>query len=225
MSEARSWSRWQPNDLSGQHERRAALQRSLSDELDALREQARAEGRQQGYDAGYAEGFERGRADGYAEGHSAGIDETGQQRRELLTPLTPLAQNFSDALAQLDTDIAADITALALAVGKQLAGEALRAEPQQVARLVHSLLRADPTINGHARLWLHPDDLPLVQLELGAELERAGWELDRDPRLARGGCRVTTSTGEIDASRESHWHALLARLYPQADGGNRGQTP
>ncbi|TLM79979.1 flagellar assembly protein FliH [Microbulbifer harenosus] len=225
MSEARAWTRWQPDDLSGQHERRAALHRSLSDELNALREQARAEARQQGYDAGYAEGFERGRAEGYTEGHSAGLAETGQQRRELLTPLTALAQNFSEALAQLDSDIAADITALALVVGKHLAGEALRAEPQQVTRLVQKLLRAEPTTNGHTRLWLHPDDLPLVQQELGAELERAGWELEQDPRLARGGCRVTTGTGEIDASRENHWNALLARLLPQADGGSGEHAP
>lgn len=205
-----TWRRWQPDDLSGDRarERRDAAQRTLTQELKALREQAREQGRREGYDAGFAEGYHKGEL----EGRAAGLAETEQQRAELLAPLSGLARNFSDALASLDSDIAEDISALAIAVGRQLADDALQAQPQQVAELVRSLLRDEPTLNGGTRLWLHPEDLTLVQQVLGAELEGAGWRLDQDPRIARGGCRVTTANGEIDASRDTRWQALLARV-------------
>ncbi|MFV8781614.1 flagellar assembly protein FliH [Microbulbifer sp. SA54] len=214
MSEAIAWRRWQPDDLSGERarERRDAAQRTLAEELKALREQARAEGRREGYDVGFAEGY----AQGTEEGRLAGNAETAQQREVLLAPLAELARSFSDALASLDDVIAEDISALAITVGRQLADDALQAQPQQVAELVRALLREEPTLNGGTRLWLHAEDLALVQQVLGAELERAGWQLDQDPRIERGGCRVTTVNSEIDASRETRWQALLARVRPCA---------
>ncbi|WP_226663029.1 flagellar assembly protein FliH [Microbulbifer aggregans] len=211
-SDGITWRRWQPDDLTGNRarERRESAQRTLTEELKILREQARAEGLREGYDAGFTEGYEKGEQ----EGRTAGLAETEQQRDALLAPLAELARNFSDALASLDSDIAEDISALAIAVGRQLADDALQAQPQQVAELVRSLLRDEPTLNGGTRLWLHPDDLVLVQQVLSAELEGAGWRLDQDPRIARGGCRVTTASGEIDASRDTRWQALLSRVGP-----------
>ncbi|MFD1215480.1 flagellar assembly protein FliH [Microbulbifer celer] len=210
MSEAVSWRRWQPEDLSGERQRRAASE--CASKFEKLRDQARSEGLQQGYDAGFAEGYERG----LAEGRAAGTAETDRQRHELLSPLATLAKDFSHALNTVDDSIAEEVTALALAVGRRLADEALQAQPQQVATLVRRLLREAPTFNGseRARLWLNPEDLPLVKQELETELASAGWDLDQDPQLARGGCRITTATGEIDASRDTRWQALMARIHP-----------
>jgi len=216
MSEAVTWRRWQPDDLTGERERRNAAQRSLTTELNALREQARQEGRQQGYDAGFAEGH----ACGLEEGHKAGIAETEQQRQVILEPLRELADSFRDALASLDGAIAEQIATVALVVGRHLADEAVKAEPQQVCVLVRTLLREEPTISNQARLWLHPEDLPLVQTDLGAELSSAGWQLEQDPRLTRGGCRVTTACGELDASRETRWEEILKRVHPGAPGND-----
>ncbi|WP_275429677.1 FliH/SctL family protein, partial [Serratia marcescens] len=39
----------------------------------------------------------------------------------------------------------------------------------------------------------------------------AGWTLRADGALSRGGCRVSGPEGELDATRESRWQALLAR--------------
>ncbi|WP_299595868.1 flagellar assembly protein FliH [uncultured Microbulbifer sp.] len=212
MSEAVSWRRWQPDDFTGARERRDSVQRSLTSELDALREQARAEGRKQGYEAGYAEGYECGQK----EGRRAGTEETIQQRQALLTPLNDLVQNFNDALTSLDGEIADDISALALVIGRHLADEALNAQPQYVCHLVRTLLREESTIGDKPRLWLHPEDLNLVEATLGNELTSAGWRLEQDPRTTRGSCRVTTSSGELDATRETRWQEILKRVRPLA---------
>lgn len=217
MSEAVPWRRWQPDDLTGERERRDSVQRSLTAELNALRAQAREEGRQQGYEAGYAEGYELG----LNEGRKDGTAETEQQRKVLLAPLEDLARNFSDALSSMDGEIAEDIARLALHVGRHLADEALKAEPHQVCELVRTLLREEPATTDRTRLWLHPEDLPLVQTDLGSELNSAGWRLEQDPRLTRGGCRVTTSSGELDASRETRWQEVLKRVQSSTPGENQ----
>ncbi|WP_231758115.1 flagellar assembly protein FliH [Microbulbifer elongatus] len=210
MSEAVSWRRWQPDDLSGERERRDSVRRSLTSELNALRSQAQEEGRQQGYEAGYADGYEQG----LNEGRETGTSETNQQRKVLLAPLEDLARNFSDALTSMDKEIAEDITRLALLVGRHLADDALKAEPQQVCGLVRTLLREESASKEQVRLWLHPEDLPLVQADLGNELNSVGWRLEQDSRLTRGGCRVTTPSGELDATREIRWQEVLKYSLP-----------
>ncbi|MCQ3828351.1 flagellar assembly protein FliH [Microbulbifer elongatus] len=222
MSEAVSWRRWQPDDLSGERERRDSVRRSLTSELNALRSQAREEGRQQGYEEGYADGYEQG----LNEGRETGNSETKHQRKELLAPLEGLARNFSNALSSMDKAIAEDITRLALLVGRHLADDALKAEPQQVCRLVRNLLREESASSEQVRLWLHPEDLPLVQADLGDELNSVGWRLEQDPRLSRGGCRVTTPNGELDATREVRWQEVLKHSlpFPQCSNHRSGAT-
>jgi len=218
MSDAYSWRRWRMDELGGDADagqRRAAR---FEAELRALREEAREQARREGWQSGFDSGREEGLAQGLEEGRLAAAEESERQRRELLEPLAGLAGEFSGALARLDEEMAADLAELALAVGGQLAGEALEAHPQQVAELVRTLLREEPTFNGGSRLWLHPQDLPLVEAELERELAASGWQARPDPRLSRGGCRVTGPSGELDASRETRWQQLQERVRRQVRG-------
>lgn len=225
MSKALSWRTWQMDELGSDADRQRILAHraklktevanlqvqlvALQSRLQELREQAQREGWQAGYEAGHQEGL----AKGLEEGRRSAEEENQRLRRELLEPLKGLAGEFNDALAQLDEEMAADLTELALTVGRQLAGEALEAQPQQVAALVRTLLREEPLFNGGSRLWLHPEDLQLVEDELKNELSVRGWQVRPDPRLSRGGCRVTGPAGELDATFETRWNQLRERVY------------
>lgn len=229
------WHRWHMGELANperehqqreraRHEaiRQQAFKRNA--ELEALREQAREEARQEGYRAG----FEAGHAEGFDQGQREGR-ETGEQQmqhhiEETLSPLAPLAQQFRDALEQLDEDIAAELVELALATGRQLAGEALEAHPEQILQIVRELLHVEPGLTGQPRLWLHPADLSLVQAHLGGEFAAAGWKLQPDDQICRGGCRVSSPSGELDATWERRWEAISAQIRrraPQAGGEQR----
>lgn len=217
MSDA-AWRRWRMDELNGDAGRRAETERAaqLQAAFDAAREQARREGWQAGFEAGREEGLASGREEGLRNGDA----ESERQRRELLAPLAELAGNFSSALATVDETVADNLVELALATGRQLAGDALQQQPEQVRELVRALLREEPLHSGRTHLWLHPDDRPLVEAELAGELAAAGWELRPDPQLERGGCRVTSSAGELDASRATRWQQLLEQLAKTA-----GATP
>ncbi|MGL6159392.1 flagellar assembly protein FliH [Microbulbifer sp.] len=206
-----TWRRWSMGELSGGHDGGLAVDRRET-ELEALREETRERARLEGWEAGFQAGREEGLARGFEEGRRAGEEESARRRRELLEPLAGLAQGFSEALSRLDEEIAADLVDLALATGRQLAGDALREHPEQILDLVRALLREEPLLGDGPRLWLHPEDLSLAEAELGRELAAAGWKLCPDPRLRRGGCRVSGAAGELDASWENRWQELREQV-------------
>ncbi|MEP5051435.1 MAG: flagellar assembly protein FliH, partial [Alloalcanivorax venustensis] len=216
MSSAHSsWRRWRMGELDSARdpgparpaavdaEQRKAFQHQA--ELQALRNEAREEARREGHREGFEAGRQEGHAQGLEEGRRAGEHETARQRQEALAPLAALVDEFRLALADLDHAIAEDLVDLALATGRQLAGDALREEPAEILNLVRTLIHEEPALNGKTRLWLHPDDLALVEQELHAEFHAAGWKLHPDDQLSRGGCRVTSPSGELDATLESRW--------------------
>ncbi|MCE8025795.1 MULTISPECIES: flagellar assembly protein FliH [Halomonadaceae] len=219
------WRRWQMDELHAERpddgnrqaldpaveaRRREAFQRQA--ELKTLREKVMQEAREEGYRAGFEEGRQAGYAQGLDEGRSKAQKELQRQVRDTVVPLRPLAEQFSIALEGLDEEIANDLVELALATGHQLAGEALKARPRQVLELIRALLHTEPPLVGQQRLWLHPLDHKLVEEHLGAELAAAGWKLQPDTQLTRGGCRVTSANGELDATWETRWQAVKSQV-------------
>ncbi len=227
------WRRWQMDELAAPanhhnpanepptaHQRKVqaaqkaaeqARQREESERqalYERIRQQAEEEGYKAGFEKGHADGLETGLAKGAQQAH----DELQEQIRQTVTPLKTLGKQFSDALERIDDTIAHDLVELALATGKQLASDALLNTPEQILVIVRELLHTEPPLVGQQRLWLNPKDHALVEEHLGHELSAASWKLQPDDQLARGGCRVTSAQGEIDATFESRWLAIQAQL-------------
>lgn len=233
------WRRWKMDELNtaqrkrpeqGQREdsRQEAIRQQLfkrNAELEAVREKAREEA----YETAYREGFEQGKQTGFdqglVEGRAAGEQEWQQQAQKTLHPLQPLAERFCEALKALDDEIAERLVDLALTTGRQLAGEALEAHPEEVLAIVRELLHVEPALSGRPRLWLHPADLALVKAHLGSELEAAGWQLQPDDLISRGGCRASSASGELDATLESRWAAIVSQVRRRHRSGPRDGAP
>ncbi|MDW5375710.1 flagellar assembly protein FliH [Halomonas sp. HP20-15] len=216
-----AWRRWRmdelgsPDQLRSQRERRERVRQQAAQrqaELDAMRKQARQEAYQAGYQEGYEQGQQAGYEAGLKEGREAGEVEMQRQTRETLEPLLPLAAQFGEALAALDEEMAEHLVDLALATGRQLAGEALEARPEAILDIVRELLHVEPSLSGRPRLWLHPADLALVKAQLGHEFEAAGWQLQPDDLVSRGGCRATSANGDLDATLESRWETIANQV-------------
>lgn len=180
-------------------------------ERQALYEQLRKQAKEEGYKAGFEQGHKEGLEKGSEKAVEQAQADLKEQVRLTITPLQALAKQFSDALEHIDDTIAHDLVELALAAGKQLAIDALHETPEQMLAIVRELLHTEPPLVGQQRLWLNPDDHDLVEEHLGNELRAANWKLQPDDQLARGGCRVTSAQGEIDATFESRWQAIQAQ--------------
>lgn len=219
-----AWRRWRmdelgspnsPDQTRSQRERRELMRQQAARrqaELDTMREQARQQACQTGYQEGFEQGQQAGYEAGLKEGREAGEAEMQRQTRETLEPLLPLAEQFGEALAALDEEMAEQLVDLALATGRQLAGEALEARPETILDIVRELLHVEPALSGRPRLWLHPADLTLVKAQLDHEFEAAGWQLQPDDLVSRGGCRATSANGDLDATLESRWETIANQV-------------
>ncbi|MBK7251394.1 MAG: flagellar assembly protein FliH [Gammaproteobacteria bacterium] len=154
-------------------------------------------------------------------------------RDEIAARLAELDQRiarFDAALAQLaaplahaEEDLGRQLAQLALVVAAQLVRRELRLDPAQVIAVIRDTVALLPAAAREVRVHLHPEDAALVRERLATPQAERAWTLIEDPVLARGGCRVSTDSSDIDARletrlREATAHVLgEARLSP-ADG-------
>ena len=216
-----AWQRWEmgtlgedaalpPREIEAANAQRidpVALARDA--ELERLRLEARA--------AGEAEGRREGWTQGHADGHTAGLASGLAAASAHAEQLRALAATLPDALRRAESELADAILTLALDVARQVVHRTLRAEPEWVLPLVQDLLHAEPALQGEPCLLLHPEDVALVKNSLGNELQIAGWQVRADDTLARGGCRVQSASGEMDASLETRWKSVTAALHRDVD--------
>jgi flagellar assembly protein FliH len=184
-------------------------------ELSKLRREAKAAGDAEGRREGHAKGMTQGHAEGHAEGLAVGLMAASAQAEQLRA----LCASLPAALQRADADLADTVLTLSLDIARQVIHRTLQAEPQWVLKLVQELLQSEPALHGEPRLLLHPDDVALVRSSLGRELETAGWQVRADDSLARGGCRVLTASGEVDATLDARWQRVCAALRRTVDGG------
>lgn len=171
------------------------------EQIARIEEQAREEG----FAAGHAEGHLQGRAEGLRE---AGIE---------VARLRALADGFGAALGQADEDISRHILELSLDLAHAMLKAALAIRPEQLLPLVREAVRSVPAMQQPALLYLHPDDVALVEQHMGDELARNGWQLAADPALERGGCRIETPGSQVDATLPTRWQRLAAALGETSD--------
>ncbi|QJC55159.1 Flagellar assembly protein FliH [Polaromonas vacuolata] len=212
-----AWQRWEMNSINDVKPA-AAPKRVvptkpappiLNDiELAKLRQQAQLDGHAKGEKIGHAEGY----AAGYAQGQAKAQTDAAELATQQATQLLELMQSLPTALRLAEREVADDLLALALDIAHQVVGQALNLEPKLILSAVTSLLQAEPALNGTPQLLLHPDDAALVHEHLKEEIQHAGWRIRTDMHIQRGGCRVTSTSGEHDASMPTRWSRVAAAL-------------
>ena len=226
LSGLSAWARWEMDSLN--EPKVAAGSRGTPDrapeappspallhaaELSKLRREAKAAGDAEGRREGHAKGMMQGRTEGHAEGLAAGLLAASAVAEQLRA----LCASLPAALQRADADLADTLLALSMDIARQVIHRTLQVEPQWVLTLVQELMQSEPALQGEPRLFLHPEDAALVRSSLGNELETAGWQVRIDESLSRGGCRVLTASGEVDASIDSRWQRVGAARRRDAD--------
>ena len=153
----------------------------------------------------YQEGFAAGMKDGRAESQSV-----AHQMQALMAELNQSMQQFEITMAQ-------EIMDLALDIARQMVRTTLEAKPEIVLAVVREAIESLPQVNQNPVLILHPADALLVREMLGEDYQETAWRVVDDPHLERGGCRVETSTAEIDANMESRWRRIVTALGSDAN--------
>ncbi|WP_420213861.1 flagellar assembly protein FliH [Janthinobacterium fluminis] len=189
------------------------LEYPTQEEIDAIREDARAAAHAEGLAAGHAEGYAAGHAEGHAEATAIGKAASAIE----LAHLQSIAVEFGTAVAEADQLIANEVLELALQLAKGMLKTALRVKPELVLPVVREAIEYLPVLQQPALLMLHPEDAGVVREGIGEEIDKGGWRLVEDPTIERGGCKIDTASNQIDAQTSARWARLSHALGKDVD--------
>ena len=147
------------------------------------------------------------------DGYQAGLRE-GRQRAGLeVERFAALAAAFSSATDELDQQLAQQLLDVALDVARQMLRGTLEVRPELILPLIQEAIRSLPILGDARCLRLNPQDAALARELAGESLTVAsGWTIVEDAAMKRGGCVVSTSHGEVDATLEARWRRIVGTL-------------
>ncbi len=172
----------------------------LHAEMQAEMQQQVAAARTQGYQDGYRDGLVA--LENFKQSFASQVSsQVAQVVHALDTELGQLEQQMASSLARVATELARQVVRSELSVRPALVA--------QVARdAVHAVLASARQIS----VLVHPDDHALVAAGCEDALLARGARLVAQATVARGGCRVESDAGTVDARVAARWtqatHAL-----------------
>lgn len=194
----------EPVDEQALHEARLAEERG----------QARAAGHEEGLRSGREEGLRQGQAQGHDEGYAAGLEAGLREGREAArieaAALHAVLQECTRAVAGLHESVGPALLHLAREMARQIVRAELKLQPELIAAVVRDVMDTDAATQCAATVYLHPEDAALVASHAGDALADSGWRVAVDESLARGGCRVQSAYGDIDATLQTRWREICA---------------
>jgi len=157
-----------------------------------------------------------GYQDGYRDGLAA-LDAFKQTYAAQMTAqLGALVAAHDEQLSALHAPMAEALAKCATALARQVVRSELAAHPQRVAEVAREAIEALLLSARHVTVRVHPDDLPLVTQGAGEALEARGARLLEDASLTRGGCRVDSDIGGVDATIETRWKNSVGAIGSHA---------
>jgi flagellar assembly protein FliH len=190
---------WRPHAF-GDTPKAAAPAPAAERERDPVHEAALAAARQDGYQAGYRDGL-------------VALESFKQSfAQQAAAQVGQLVSAFDAEFAALEAQIAAHVARAATALARQVVRHELATRPQLVAQVASEAVNAVLMSARHLRVHVHPDDLPLVQAGAAEALAARPARLVADASLTRGGCRIESDVGSIDAALETRWAQAAAAM-------------
>ena len=165
----------------------------------------------------HQEGYTAGRQQGHGEGYDEGYKQGMAEATEKVNLIRSILSDANQELARLDREISEDLLSLALAIARQVLLQSIEAKPEVLLSIIRESIARLPPFNQHANLRVNPEDALLVREQLGEQLEHTGWKIIEDERIARGGCKLETSSSHVDASLEKRWEKVTSAIAKNSE--------
>ena len=148
---------------------------------------------------------ERVLAQAYAEGNEAGLAEgraqTETERLAVLEPLQAMLTELPHAWEQFCLKQAPEMTNICIAAAERVLHEQLTLEPERILSIVRAAITHVPQAR-ELTVVVHPDDVPLLKDRPLPGNASMTVEIRGDKSMWRGGCRVESRQGVVDASHD-----------------------
>lgn len=162
--------------------------------------QARQQALQEGYQNGYRDGL-------------AGLEGFKQSfAAQATAQIGALLDAFDEQTCALDAALAQSVTRTALQLARQVLRHELATHPELVATVATDAVNAVLLSARHVVVHVNPADLPLVEEGAADTLRARHARLVADAGVARGGVKLESDVGLIDAQIGSRWAQAAAQL-------------
>lgn len=171
------------------------------------------------------ESRQAGYQDGYRDGLVALESFKQSYAQQMTAQIGTLVAGFDAAFGALEAQIADGVARTATALARQVVRSELAVRPELVAQVASDAINAVLLSARHMQVHVHPDDHALVANGAGDALAARGAQLVVDASVPRGGCRIDSDIGSIDASVDTRWAQATAALGQilSLDGTDDGQ--
>jgi len=160
--------------------------------------------------------FERGRTQGHGEGQAAERRVKAEHGAKVALLIDQLRARFGE----LEDDGADALLNLAFTIARQVVRREVSVQRDALLPVAREAVSMIIDQHAHPRVFVNPQDFALLRAELEADGLFKGCRFIADARIARGGCRVETAQGEIDATLGTRWERVLAALGSTDGAGN-----
>ncbi|MEO8922293.1 MAG: flagellar assembly protein FliH [Caldimonas sp.] len=203
--ELSSFAAWQIGDISGtpgaaNAPRRAREAAAAPVDPATLAAQQLRTARQAGYQDGYRDGLVA--LEGFKQSFAA----------QTTTQVGALVVAIGEQLDTLQQDMARCLAATATQLARRIVRSELSSRPECVALVAEQAIETLLQSARHIVVRLHPDDHSLVETGAAEAIAARGARLVADAAIARGGCRVESDIGGVDATIEERWRLAAAAL-------------
>lgn len=189
---------WRPGSLGGQPAPQLREEPAASP-LPSWRAHLAAV-RQEGYEEGYRDGLVA--LEGFKKSYA---DQMSERVGQLL-------RSFDGELSALESEMARALAQTAVLLARQVLRDELQTRPQAVAQVAREAIDTLAASARQVTVRVHPDDLSIVGQGAQEVLQARGARLQADASITRGGCRIESELGAVDATVEARWARAAAGL-------------
>ena len=195
------FSAWKPGSLGAAHSQAQPDAQAAPAEPTADEWRARiAAARQAGYQDGYRDGLVA--LEGFKQSFAS----------QATSQIGALLKSFDAQLDRLDAELAQAAARTAVQLARQVLRAELQSHPELVARVAAEAINNVLLSARHITVHVHPQDLPLVAEGAEEALQARGARLLASPTVERGGVRVESDVGAVDARIATRWRQAAAAL-------------
>jgi flagellar assembly protein FliH len=155
---------------------------------------------------------------GFEQGERAGERLAAQKLEPLLKAFQELLESIARDRERLIEEQRQELIKIAFALATRVVHRAIEMEPSVVVEVVEAAL-AKAARSQRVTLRLSPHDRQLVEQQMkrrtGGTWPPASIAIQEDESVGRGGCRLETETGDIDATIEMQLRTLKTMLWEQ----------
>ncbi len=170
-----------------------------------------------------------GYQDGYRDGLAALENFKQQFAAQATAQVGALLDAFDGQFAAMDARLAETLSRTAMLIAREVVRGELVTAPALVARVASEALGAVMLSARHITVLAHPLDLPLIAEGAEETLAARGARLVADIGVERGGVRIESDVGRVDAGIARRWQqaaevlaAGVPWVLPDAPGASAG---